>query len=96
MNLSHSVSGAIRTFTYFMASGTHYLLKGVDYILLYGEEPSAIEQVYAIFINVLQVDDNGTVTNAKEAEKRAVQYLRSYCNGEEIVPPYEDWEVALH
>jgi hypothetical protein len=48
-HLSHSFSGALRTFAYFMASGTQYTLEGVNYLDLYGNDPSAIEQVYAIF-----------------------------------------------
>ena len=97
MKLSNSLSGALRTFSYFMASGTHYMLEGIDYLDLYGEEPSAIEQVYAIYINVLELDENGQVLNAKYAEKRATDYLRSYCDSNyEVSPPYEDWETALH
>lgn len=97
MKLSESFSGALRTFAYFMASGTHYQLKGVDYLKLYGEEPSAIEQVFAIFANVIELDHNGEVLNAKYAEKRAVDYIRSYCDSEFTVePPYEDWEIELH
>jgi hypothetical protein len=65
MKLSHEVSGALRTFSYFMASGTHYMLEGVPYLELYGESPSTIEQVYAIFANVLEVDEAGRVTNRK-------------------------------
>tara|TARA_Y100001933_G_C18929085_1_gene534507 strand:- start:245 stop:358 length:114 start_codon:yes stop_codon:yes gene_type:complete len=37
MKLSNSLSGALRTFAYFMASGTHYNLEGVEYLDLYGE-----------------------------------------------------------
>lgn len=97
MKLSKSFSGALRTFAYFMSSGTHYMLKGVDYLDLYGNEPSAIEQVYAIYINVLELDENGQVLNAKHAEKRATDYLRSYYDPTyEVSPPFEDWEVALY
>lgn len=97
MKLSHSVSGALRTFSYFLASGTHYMLEGVQYLDLYGKEPSAIEQTYAIFANVLEVDEKGNVTNLKHAQKRATDYLRSYCDSRfRVEPPFEDWEVALH
>lgn len=97
MKLSESFSGALRTFAYFMASGTHYQLKGIDYLKLYGEEPSAIEQVFAIFANVIEMDEKGEVLNAKYAEKRAVDYLRSYCDPNfKVEPPYEDWETELH
>jgi hypothetical protein len=91
MKLSNSFSGALRTFAYFMASGTQNTLKGVDYLSLYGEEPSAIEMVFAIFANVIDLDETGNVLNAKYAEKRATDYLRSYCDPNfKVSPPYED------
>ncbi|WP_378174084.1 hypothetical protein [Aquimarina sp. SS2-1] len=97
MKLSNSFSGALRTFTYFIASGTHYQLKGVEYLKLFGSEPSAIEQAYAIFANVIELDENGEVLNAKYAEKRAVDYIRSYCQSDfKVEPPYEDWEIELY
>lgn len=97
MKLSSSFSGALRTFAYFMASGTQNTLEGVDYLELYGEEPSAIEQVFAIYANVLELDEDGKVLNAKYAEKRATDYLRAYCDpGFKVAQPYEDWETALH
>jgi len=97
MKLSGSFSGALRTFAYFMSSGTHYMLKGVDYVHLYGKEPSAIEQVYAIFVNVIEIDEQGRVLNAQYAQKRATDYLRRYCDRNfKVDPPYEDWETELH
>jgi hypothetical protein len=97
MKLGNSFSGALRTFAYFMSSGTHFNLAGINYLELYGEEPSAIERAYAIYANVIEIDENGIVTNAKYAEKRAAQYIRSYCdNTYEVEPPFEDWEIELH
>lgn len=97
MKLSSSFSGALRTFAYFMASGTQNTLKGISYLELYGQEPSAIEQVFAIYANVLELDEKGTVLNAKYAEKRATDYLRAYCDpGFKVDPPYEDWETVLY
>lgn len=97
MKTGDSFSGALRTFAYFMASGTQNTLEGIDYLKLYGEEPSAIEQVFAIYANVIELDEHGLVTNAKYAEKRATDYLRAYCDRSFTVdPPYEDWEVMLH
>ncbi len=97
MKLSNSFSGALRTFAYFMASGSQYTLEGINYLDLYGNEPSAIEQVFAIYVNVIELDDDGNVLNAKYAEKRATDYLRSYCDRSFTVePPYEDWETTLH
>ena len=96
--LSHSVSGAVRQFSYWIANRTVGLpiLEGIDYSCIF-EEPSALEQTYAIFINILEVDENGNVTNAKHAEKRAAQFIRSYIDRNYTVdPPFEDWEVHLH
>jgi hypothetical protein len=97
--LSHSVSGALRTFSFWVANGTLGLpvLDGVDYRPVLLAEPSALEQTYAIFANVLVLDDDGDVLNAKHAERRAAQYVRSYCDSCYTVdPPFEDWEVELH
>jgi hypothetical protein len=97
VKISNSFSGALRTFAYFMSSGTHYMLEGIAYLPLYGNEPSAIEQVYAIFANVLELDENGQVLNAQHAQKRATDYLRAYCDRNfKVDPPYEDWETELH
>ena len=97
--LSHSFSGALRTFSYWVANGTLGLplLEGIDYWPILKREPSALEQVYAIFANVIELDDSGRVLNAKYAEMRAAQWLRSYMDRTyEIIPPLEGWEVALY
>ena len=99
MKLSHSFSGALRTFSYWIANRTvgSPLLDGIDYSSVLSEEPSALEQVYAIFANVIELDDDGRVLNAKYAERRAAQWLRGYVDpGYKVEPSFEDWEVALH
>lgn len=71
--------------------------EGTDYIPLYGAEPSAIEQAYAIFANVIALDENGTVLNAKWAEKRATDYIHRYIDpNHKVEPEFEDWELELH
>jgi hypothetical protein len=97
--LSHSFSGALRTFSFWLANGTLGLplLDGIDYREVLLTEPSALERVYAIFANVIEMDENGVVLNSKYAEKRAAQWLRSYVDRNyEMVPPLEDWEGYLH
>lgn len=95
--LSADFSGALRSFAYFMASGSHYMLEGIDYLSLYGEEPSAIEQVFAIFANVIELDDDGKVLNFTYAQQRATDYLKQYCDSSFVVqPPFDDWELELH
>jgi hypothetical protein len=97
--LSHSFSGALRTFSFWVANGTLGLpmLEGVDYRFALSEEPSALEQVYAIFANVIELDDSGKVLNAKYAERRAAQWLREYVDPKYVADPaFEDWETYLH
>jgi hypothetical protein len=95
--LSPFFSGALRQFAYFMASGTHDMLEGVDYLSLYGNEPSAIEKVFAIFANVIELDDEGRVVNYEYAQKRSTDYLKAYFDpAYTVYPEYEDWEVALY
>ncbi len=97
MKLSNSFSGALRTFAYFMASGSHYMLEGINYLELYGQDPSAIELAFAIYANVIELDEEGNVLNAKYAEKRACDYIRSYCDSKfEVEPPFEEWEITLY
>lgn len=96
--LSGPTVGALRTFAYWIASGTagQPLLEGIDYWQVMREEPSLMEQAFAIFGNVLRLDQDGTPINARAAERRAAQYIRQYMTGEEAIPDWEDWEVTLH
>jgi len=95
--LSSSVSGAVRTFSFWIANGSVGLplLEGIDYSCIF-REPSALEQTYAIFANVLELDEHGLVTNAKYAERRAAQFILQYVTGKAAEPPFEDWEVCLY
>ena len=96
--LSESVSHAIRQFSFWIANRSvgHPLLDGIDYSCIF-EEPSALEQVYAIFANTLELDERGVVLNEKHAENRAAQFIRRYVQpGYVVEPPFEDWEVHLH
>lgn len=89
MKLSHSVSGAVRQFSYWIANGTagYPLLEGIDYFSEFKESPSLLETVYAIFMNNLELDENGEVLNAKYAEHRAAQYIKQWCIKEYIAEP---------
>ena len=96
--LSASVSGAVRRFAFWVANRSvgQPLLDGIDYSAIF-EEPSAHEQAFAIFINVLELDDEGKVLNARVAEARAAQFIRSYVDSSyQVQPSFLDWEVALH
>ena len=97
--VSISVSGALRQFSYWVANGTVGLpiLEGIDYRPVLMTEPGSMEMLYAIFVNVLEVDDDGNVLNEKYAEQRAAQWLRSYIDREyRVEPPLEPWEGTLY
>jgi hypothetical protein len=97
--LSAEFSGALRTFSYWLASGSVGLpmLDGVDYRAVMLREPSLMEAAYAIFANVMELDEHGKPINAKHAQRRAAQFIRSYCDPSYVVEPaFEDWERALH
>lgn len=56
-----------------------------------------MEQIYAIFANVIELDEDGIVMNAKHAERRAAQWLRRYIDPKyKVVPSFEYWETDLH
>jgi hypothetical protein len=96
--LGDSVSGAFRTFGFWLANGTVGipLLEGIDYSCIF-REPLALELTMAIYANVLRLDEAGQVLNPRAAERRAAQWIRSYVDRtDKVDPPFEDWEVALH
>jgi len=70
-------------------------LDDVDYSCIF-REPSALEQVYAIYANVLEFDESGHIINAQYAARRAAQYILQYVTGRPAEPSFEVWEVELH
>ncbi|MCR9118459.1 MAG: hypothetical protein NXI22_16100 [bacterium] len=97
--LSQDFSGALRTFSFWIANGTVGLplLEGIDYWPEMRDSPSLMEMTYAIFANVIEFDESGQPVNAKWAEHRAAQYIRSYCDPSyKVVPPFEVWEQDLY
>ena len=97
--LSHAFSGALRRFSYWIATGSAGLplLNDIEYREVMLAEPSLMEMAFAIFANVIEFNEQGEPVNAKYAEHRAAQYIRRYCQPHyEVVPPFEDWEEELH
>ncbi|WIX83007.1 hypothetical protein QRX50_20695 [Amycolatopsis carbonis] len=99
-HLSPGASGAIRRFAGWVARGSvgHPMLDGIDYWDELKDSPSQMEICFAIFANVLELDDQGQPVNEKYAERRAALWLYKYCTGE--LPPGEaeldGWEVELY
>jgi hypothetical protein len=74
------------------------MLEGINYWDAVRESPSQLEICFAIFVNVLELDDHGDPVNEQQAERRAAAWLYRYCTGE--LPPgepdLEPWECALY
>lgn len=97
--LPTQLRGELRLFAFFLGNGTlsSDVLDDFDYTAQCGDDPSALEQVFAIWSNVLELDQSGNATNAAEAAKRAAQWLRRYLDDTYVVsPPFEEWELELH
>lgn len=96
--LPEDVRSAIRFFAFYVGNGTvdNDLLDGFDYrasIMRFGSD---LETVFAIFTNVLDVNESGEVTNFDHAKGRAAQWIRSYVDPDYAVdPPFESWEGEL-
>src|SRR3954453_2270961 len=93
-------SGAIRRFAGWVARGSvgHPMLEGIDYWAELKDSPSQMEICFAIFVNVLELEDAGEPINEKYAEQRAATWLYRYCTGQ--LPPdqpeLESWEGELY
>jgi hypothetical protein len=100
VRLSRGASGAIRRFAGWVARGSvgHLLLDGIDYWDELRDSPSQMEICFAIFANVLELDDQGEPTNEKYAERRAATWIYRHGTGE--LPPgepaLEPWECNLY
>jgi hypothetical protein len=74
------------------------MLEGINYWDELKDSPSQMETCFAVFVNVLELDEHGNPVNEKHAERRAATFLHQYCTGQ--LPPGEPdleyWEVELH
>jgi hypothetical protein len=96
--LSHDVSAQLRLFAFFLSNGTLCMevLGDIDYSEIL-HEPSALEMIFAIFANTLEVDESGKVLNSGHPEMRASQYIRTRFDPDYVVePPFESWETELY
>ncbi|HEY7278427.1 MAG TPA: hypothetical protein VH594_20835 [Trebonia sp.] len=92
------VRASLRFFAFFLANGTidMDLLEGIDYRPALMQFGSALEMVFTIFTNVLEIDEEGRVINADLAQERAAQWIRRYCDPSyHVEPPFEPWETEL-
>ena len=61
------------------------------------EDSSCMEQAFSIFMNNIELDNEGNVLNYKYCERRAAEYIRKYFDSDySLDKPFEDWELELH
>ena len=99
MKVSHYLSGAVRQFSYWFVHGTlgYPILEGIDYLKELAEDSSCMEMAFSIFMNNIELDDEGNVLNYKYCERRAAEYIRGYFEPDySLSKPFEDWELELH
>ncbi|WP_246213492.1 DUF7677 family protein [Kitasatospora viridis] len=98
-HLPADVRASLRLFAFYLANGTLDLdlLDGFDYRSTVFHSGSSLEQVFAIYTNVLEVDPDGNVLNEGDAQYRAAQWIRRCCDPTyRIEPPFQAWETELH
>jgi hypothetical protein len=70
--------------------GTHYVAD----LFGYG---STLEAIFAVFSNVLTIDEQDNPSNKEEAFFRAAQCVKQWCvTGYEAEPGFAGWETELH
>lgn len=86
--------GVIARFSLWIANGSvghSQVLEGIDYSEVL-QDPSAMEKLYTIFTNNLELDEEGAPLNAGYCEDRAAQWLREYCDPSYVVDP--PWDAG--
>ncbi|MBQ0994249.1 hypothetical protein KBX08_29735 [Micromonospora sp. H61] len=97
-HLPEDVRASFRFFAFYLANDTLVmdLLEDFDYRPVVMAHGSGLEQVFAIFANVLDVNESGEVTNYGDAEYRAAQWIRRCCDDSyKVDPPFAGWELDL-
>lgn len=90
--------GALARFSLWIANGTvgYPILEGIDYTEML-REPSAMEMVYTVFTNNLELSDSGAPLNSRYCEERAAKWLRQYCDrAYKAEPAFAEFEYEGH
>jgi hypothetical protein len=96
--LPADVRSAIHYFTKRFVDGTlaPKILRGIDYLPSGHAAGAELEIPIVIFTNILNIDENGTVTNTDAAHHRAAQWIRARMDpAYQIDPPLQPWETEL-
>lgn len=96
--LPASVRAAVRDFATALGNGTldsTGLLRGIDYRPDFVKNPDELPLIFTVFTNVLDIDDDGRLTNVDHATHRAAAVVRRWHQPSFVIdPPLADWEIA--
>jgi hypothetical protein len=94
--LSEDIRSWLRELAWSLANGSLDMGRDIDYRSLF-QEPAFVENVFALWANVVEVDEAGRVINGEGARARVEQYIRTWLDKEyKVDPPFEDWEFELY
>jgi hypothetical protein len=89
----------VRSFSFALGNGTldrEVLPREIDYRQSVVQFGSELELIYNIFLRNLTLTASGEVGNSSYAQRRAAQWIRSYCDPDYVVdPPLSDHEQEL-
>jgi hypothetical protein len=97
--LTNELRADLRLFAFYLANGTlddDVLGDDLAYesLLL---EPSVLEQIFAVWGNVVELNERGEVVNAPSVHRRVAQWIRGRIDPTYSVdPPFAPWELELH
>ena len=103
MKLSDDYRKNFRLFMYYYTNGTLGFMVGVlpvsgdlDYREELLFEADTMQTVVSVYMNNVEMDENGMVLNQNHAMKRAAEYIRTYYDYDyKPEPEFEDWETEL-
>jgi len=103
-HLRRTVRGNVRLFAFYVANGTLLAshpdidIADLDYAPLLARHDDALGQLFAIYLNVLRVGEDGDLLPpaTASAQQRASQWLRHACDlGYRIAPPLHAEDLSL-
>ena len=74
------------------------MLDGINYWVELNDSPSQMEICFAIFANVIELDDQGEPVNEKYAERRAATWALPILRGRTASreADFQPWECQLY
>jgi|HigsolmetaAR201D_1030396.scaffolds.fasta_scaffold02679_9 hypothetical protein len=102
--IPQEIRNAIRLGAFYLGNGTLLPQEGNilpdwdsdDYCDMLTEQPELMESFFAVFCNVLQIDEQNRVLNLDDAMRRTAEFIRqSVDQSYQPTVPFAEWELEL-